>query len=141
MTNQYIIDYYFLRLDATVSLSPNGELLICPEKPLTLTCEVSGHLPSPRIEWMVSFEGSLSESGVFQTYVPLDPVGEVQTDHRNGFTFTFNFTSNSSLTSSLVSTLTVTVDTNSSTMIHTPTVNCGQIPSDRAVLHVAKGIL
>ena len=68
-------------IDATVSLSPSGELFICPEKPLTMSCEVSGHLilPSPRIEWMVSFEGSLSESGVFQTYVPSDPVGEVQT--------------------------------------------------------------
>ena len=95
-------------LDVMLALSPNGELCVCPEQPLVLTCEVSAQSPSPRIEWIIFIEGDHSESPVRQIYIPSDPVGKVLTDHRNGLSFAFNFTSSS--TSAIVSTLSVTVD-------------------------------
>lgn len=128
-----------LSIGTNLALSPNGELHVCEEQPLVLTCEVSAQSPSPRIEWIISFGGELSESLVMQSYIPSDPVGEVQTDRRNGLTFTFNFTSYG--TSALVSTLSVMVEANpSSALGPVPViVNCGQGPSDRAVLHHLNG--
>ena len=126
-------------LDVMLALSPNGELHVCEEQPLVLTCEVSAQSSSPRIEWIVSFGGELSESVVMQSYIPSDPLGEVQTDRRNGLIFTFNFTSYS--TSALISTLSVSmVEANPSSALGPVIVNCGQGPSDRAVLHHLNGI-
>ena len=125
-------------LDVMLALSPNGELHMCQEQPLVLTCEVSAQSPSPRIEWIISFEAELSESVVMLSYIPSDPVGEVQTDHRNGLTFTSNFTSYN--TSVLVSTLSVMVEANPSSAFGPVIVNCGQRSSDRAVLHYLNGI-
>ena len=126
-----------LYIDAAPALSPSGEIHVCLGESLTFTCWVP-HQPSlPRIEWRVHFEESLSLSNVLQSYISSDPVGQIQRDHRSGYSFVFNLTSSS--TSFLVSTMMVTVDANSSMMISSASVNCGQQPSEWAVLHVFHG--
>ena len=51
--------------DAALALSPSGEVCVCLGESLTFTCQVSG--PS-WLEWMIQFEGSLSEPDVIQSY-------------------------------------------------------------------------
>ena len=70
---------------------------------------------------------------LFQSYISSDPVGQIQRGHRSGYGSVFNLTRSS--ISYLVSTMMVTVNTNSSMMISTATVTCGQQPSEQAVLH------
>ena len=121
-------------------MSPSGEIYVCLGESLEFTCQVSDQSSSSRLEWMIHFEGSLSEPNVMQSYVSSDPEGQVQRDHRSGYSFAFNLISSntSKNTSFLVSTMMVTVDANSSMMISPATVNCGQ-ESEWAVLHVFVG--
>ena len=119
---------------AALALSPSGEVCVCLGESLKFTCQVSG--PS-RLEWMIQFEGSLSEPDVIQSYISSDPVGQIQRDHRSGYSFAFNLTFSN--TSVLVSTMMVTIDANSSLMISTATVTCGEGFSEWAVLRIVDG--
>ena len=112
------------------SLMPSGDVYTCQGDVQVFTC--LQFMQHARIEWLIHFERSLSESDVVQSYVPTDPVGEIQTDHRDGFMFIFNLTSSSSL--GLASTLTVVVDTSSRRLINFVIVSCFQ--GNSAVLHI-----
>ena len=112
---------------------PSGDVYACLGDVQVFTCLQS--TLHARIDWLIQFGDSLSESDVMQSYVPSDPVGEIQTDHRDGFMFVFNLTSSSS--SGIASDLTVIVDTNSRHLIDVVFVSCFQ--ENSAVLHIHSG--
>ena len=105
-------------------LLPVGEVHTCPGETQVYTCRVSGQLSPLQLEWRVHFEDSLSEPDVIQSYISSDPVGQIQRDHRTGYSFTFNLTSSGS--TGLVSTMTIIIDVNIGTLINPAAVNCGR---------------
>ena len=79
-----------------MSLSPSGRVCICPGEQLLFTCQVSdsGHnYTQLQINWMIQFEApDRGLSDMHQSFVSTDPLGDLQTDYRNGYNFTFNLT-------------------------------------------------
>ena len=119
-------------LIATPSLSPVGEVYICPGE-VVFVCQVTYNTSdSPRrLMWRIHFKEALSEPNVTQSYILSDSVGLTQ---RNREIFVFTLTSNNS--SGLVSTM--TVDVNLGSLINDTTVSCSQGTEfhQQAVLHV-----
>ena len=142
MANKCLLKHYFI-VGGSLSLSPNDEICICPGEQFEFTCQVSAH-HNPQLKWLIQLEASSHVlADVRQSYVIADGLGDVQTDSRNGYIFTFNLTSidNNTAMSVLTSTLTITIDANTS-KVNTPeqaTINCNQEPNKVAVVHIYTG--
>ena len=126
-------------------LSPRSGLCICPEEQLILTCQVSdsgNNYTELRINWWILFEPP-DLSDMHQSYVSTDNLGDIQTDYRNDYHFTFNLTNfNDDDTSVhvLTSTLIIAIASLTSSnfnAFHTVTVDCNH---EEAVLQLCTGI-
>lgn len=112
---------------SSATLFPVREVNICPGGTRVFTCQVSTATTSgpvfPQINWWIQFE-TPSLSDVLQSYVTGDLLGDVATDYRSGYIFTFNLTSNNA--SYLESTLAVSLDKYATILFGSAIVDCNQ---------------
>ena len=126
-----------------MSFSPGGRVCICPGEQVLFTCQVSEHdIAPPQIHWLIHFEAP-DLSDVHQSYViSADHLGDMQTDSRNGYNFTFNLTKfnyNDNNTSFLTSTLMITIARSSNVnTFNKATITCNQ-EQNEAVLQICTG--
>ena len=128
-------------------LSPSGKICIHPGNQFLFMCQVSARDHNPRTDWLIHFEEP-SLSNVSQSYISDDPLGQVQTNSRNEYSFTFNLTFSDNSTSDhdsvqvLISTLILTIITNTTSPLHQVTISCSNgEQNEMATLHICSGKL
>lgn len=121
-----------------MNLSPSGRVCICPgeQTHVLFTCQVSVHnnASMPGIDWLIQFEAT-DQPAVHQSYISGDPLGDIKTNSRNGYNFTFNLTysgSSTSLLPFLTSTLIITITRSRFNTIHRATIDCNQEQNEEA---------
>ena len=130
----------YCMIGSSPTLFPVGRVNICPGETRIFMCHVSTAMAttSSQIDWLIQFEASYRDlSDVQQTYISEDHLGDVVTDNREEYTFTFNLTSKSTL--SFVSTLVVTLNAHDQTSFGTATVDCNQA-NESATLYIITGM-
>ena len=121
-----------------MSLSPSGNICVCPGKQIEFMCQVSGqnYYTPPQINWLIQFKAP-GLSDVQLNYLSEDPLGTLQTDYRNGYYHTFKFNLTDYYRDNNISILTSTLMITSMSTISTlnqATVNCNQEQNEEAAM-------
>ena len=108
------------------TLSPVGDVQICPGQPKVFICTVAQNYSFSRLEWQINFKDETSVPSITEQFTSVDREGHAFEADRNGINIHFNLTTKEG--QSLVSVMKIMVlDDNGSSLINNATVSCGLV--------------